>query len=166
MSSAARPEPGDGSPGDQPEGGSPRDSPWDLAGFPVPLLDLSKTFEGFLDLEWLELTPEVARVRFEVRENLKQPLGLLHGGIYSAVAETVASVATVRAVWEEGKIGSGLSNSASFLRPVTAGTVHVSAQCRGHDEREWVWGHEFRDDHDRLCALVDVTIAVRPLPAP
>jgi hypothetical protein len=27
-----------------------------------------------------------------------------------------------------------------------------------------VWSHEFRDDDDRLCALVDVTIAVRPLP--
>jgi 1,4-dihydroxy-2-naphthoyl-CoA hydrolase len=149
---------------DPAEGWSLRDSPWDLADFPVPLLDLSRTFEGFLGLEWLELTPEVARVRFEVRENLKQPLGLLHGGIYSAVAETVASVATVRAVWPEGKTGSGLSNSASFLRPVTAGTVHVSARCRGHDDREWTWGHEFRDDQGRLCALVDVTIAVRPLP--
>jgi 1,4-dihydroxy-2-naphthoyl-CoA hydrolase len=73
-------------------------------------------------------------------------------------------VATVRAVWEEGKIGSGLSNSASFLRPVTSGTVHVSGRCRGHDDREWLWGHEFRDDQDRLCALVDVTIAVRPMP--
>ncbi len=157
MSSAASPE-------STPEGGSLRDSPWDLAGFPVPLIDLSRTFEGFLDLEWLELTAELARVRFAVRENLKQPLGLLHGGIYSAVAETVASVATVRAVWEEGKTGSGLSNSASFLRPVSAGTVHVTARCRSHDDREWLWGHEFRDDQDRLCALVDVTIAVRPMP--
>lgn len=164
MSSAASPEPGAAQPGEPAQGWSPRDSPWDLSDFPVPLIDLSRTFEGFLDLEWLELTPEVARVRFEVRENLKQPLGLLHGGIYSAVAETVASVATVRAVWEEGKIGSGLSNSASFLRPVTAGTVHVCAQCRGHDDREWLWSHEFRDDQDRLCALVDVTIAVRPMP--
>jgi acyl-coenzyme A thioesterase PaaI-like protein len=100
LSSAASPEPAEGA-----AGGSLRDSPWDLRDFPVALIDLSRTFEGFLDLEWLELTPEVARVRFEVRENLKQPLGLLHGGIYSAVAETVASVATVRAVWEEGKIG-------------------------------------------------------------
>jgi uncharacterized protein (TIGR00369 family) len=155
LSSAASPEPD----------GSPRDSPWDLSDFPLPLIDLSRTFEGFLDLEWLELTSEVARVRFQVRENLKQPLGLLHGGIFSAVAETVASVATVRAVWEDGMIGSGLSNSASFLRPVTSGTVHVLARCRGHDDREWLWSHEFRDDQHRLCALVDVTIAVRPLPA-
>ena len=89
MSSAASPEsePADpGSPPDHPGGRSLRDSPWDLSGFPVPLIDLSETFEGFLGLEWLELTPETARVRFNVRENLKQPLGLLHGGIYSAVA--------------------------------------------------------------------------------
>jgi 1,4-dihydroxy-2-naphthoyl-CoA hydrolase len=137
-------------------------SPWDLDALPAPLLDLERTFEGYLALEWLELSDTSARVRFEARENLKQPLGLLHGGIYSAVAESVASVATVRAVWRDGLIGSGLSNSASFLRPVTAGHVHVAATLRHHDDREWFWGHEFRDDQERLCALVDVTIAVRP----
>ncbi len=138
-------------------------SPWDAGALPAPLIELERTFEGFLGLEWVELGPDSAQVRFEVRENLKQPLGLLHGGIYSAVAETVASVATVHAVWRDGMIGSGLSNSASFLRPVTGGMVHVSAKLRHHDEREWLWGHEFRDDRDRLCALVDVAIAVRPL---
>jgi 1,4-dihydroxy-2-naphthoyl-CoA hydrolase len=141
-----------------------RSGPWDAAELPSPLIPLERTFEGFLGLEWLELTDESAHVRFAVREDLKQPLGLLHGGIYCAVAETVASVGTVRAVWNDGKIGSGLSNSASFLRPVTDGVVDVVARLRGQDEREWVWGHEFRDEHGRLCALVDVTIAVRAPP--
>lgn len=115
-----------------------------------------------MELEWHDLTDDSARVSFRVRDNLKQPLGLLHGGIYAAVAETVASVATVRVVWRDGMIGSGLSNNASFLRPITSGTVHVAARCRHHDDREWLWSHEFRDDQERLCALVDVTIAVRP----
>ena len=135
--------------------------PWDRASLPSPVIPLDRTFEGFLGLEWLDLTLTSAHVRFEVRENLKQPLGLMHGGIYCAVAETVASVATVNAVWKDGFIGSGLNNSASFLRPITAGTVDVTAMLRGHDEREWTWGHEFRDEREKLCALVDVTIAVR-----
>ena len=137
--------------------------PWDRETLPAPLIELERTFEGFLGLEWLELTESSARVRFEAREQLKQPMGLLHGGVYCAVAESVASVATVRAVWRDGLIGSGLSNSASFLRPITTGHVHVAAARRHRDQREWVWGHEFRDDQDRLCALVDVTIAVRQL---
>jgi uncharacterized protein (TIGR00369 family) len=140
-------------------------SPWDLGELPPPDIPLADTFEGFLGLDWLELTRTSARVRFDVRQNLKQPLGLLHGGIYSAVAETVASVATAAAVWRDGLAASGLSNSASFLRPVTAGTVDVTARLRHHDDREWFWTHEFRDDRDRLCSLVDVTIAVRPRPS-
>ena len=137
------------------------DRPWNDASLPVPLIPLERTFEGFLGLEWVELTSDSAHARFQVRDDLKQPLGLVHGGIYCAVAETVASLATVREVWEDGFVGSGLSNSASFLRPVTAGTVDVVARLRGHDDREWLWSHEFRDDGGRLCALVDVTIAVR-----
>jgi 1,4-dihydroxy-2-naphthoyl-CoA hydrolase len=139
--------------------------PWEFEGLPDLAVPFERTFEGFLGLEWIELTDSSARVRFPVRDDLKQPLGLLHGGIYCAVAETVASVATVKAVWRDGYIGSGLSNSASFLRPVTAGVVDVVAKLYGHDEREWLWGHEFRDDRERLCALVNVTIAVRPVAA-
>jgi len=140
-------------------------APWDRSALPSPLIPIDRTFEGFLGLEWLELTPTSAHVRFEVRENMKQPLGIMHGGIYCAVAETVASLATVHAVWTDGFVGSGLSNYASFLRPIRGGTVDVTAILRGHDEREWTWGHEFRDERESLCALVDVTIAVRPAPA-
>jgi len=114
---------------------SEQPAPWDRASLPSPLIPLENTFEGFLGLEWLELTPESAHVRFEVRENLKQPLGLMHGGIYSAVAETVASVATVNNVWKDGYVGAGLSNYASFLRPITGGAVDVIARLRGHDDR-------------------------------
>jgi uncharacterized protein (TIGR00369 family) len=137
-------------------------SPWSRADLPSPAIPLQDTFEGFLALDWVEFEPECARVRFDVRQDLKQPMGLLHGGIYSAVAETVASVATAAAVWRRGLIASGLSNSASFLRPITDGRVDVAARLRHHDEREWFWSHEFRDEQERLCALVDVTIAVRP----
>ncbi len=137
------------------------DRPWDSDLLPKPLLPVERTFEGFLGLQWDALTAECATVRFAVRDELKQPLGLLHGGIYSAVAETVASVATAMAVWRDGITVSGLSNSAQFLRPITEGVVHVSARCRHHDEREWLWAHEFHDDQQRLCGLVDVRIAVR-----
>jgi uncharacterized protein (TIGR00369 family) len=141
-------------------------APWDRSTLPSPLIPVELTFEGFLGLDWLELGPTSAHVRFEIRENLKQPLGLMHGGIYCAVAETIASVATVNEVWRDGFTGSGLSNHASFLRPITGGVVDVVARLRGHDDREWMWGHEFRDERGNLCALVDVMIAVRPAPTP
>jgi 1,4-dihydroxy-2-naphthoyl-CoA hydrolase len=138
-------------------------TPWALSGkdVPTPLIPLERSFEGFLDLEWVDLTDELARVRFDVRENLRQPLGLLHGGIYSAVAETIASVGTVVAVWKDGFTGAGMSNSASFLRPVTSGTLEAIARRRSRETDRWVWSTDFVDAEGKLCALVEVTIAVR-----
>src|SRR4051812_39453841 len=141
--------------------------PWDEPGveLPAPLIPLERTFEGFLDLKWVELTEDIAHARLQIRENLKQPLGLLHGGIYSAVAETLASVGTVRAVWKDGLGGSGVSNVASFLRPRPSGVLDAICRRRSHDEDRWVWTTEFLDAQGRLCALVEVTVAVRPRPA-
>jgi 1,4-dihydroxy-2-naphthoyl-CoA hydrolase len=138
--------------------------PWTLPGedMPTPLIPLERTFEGFLDLDWIELTEELARVRFEVREILKQPLGLLHGGIYSAVAETIASLATAVAVWKDGFTAAGMSNNASFLRPVTSGALEAVGRRRGRERDRWLWTIDFLDQQGRLCALVEVTLAVRP----
>lgn len=142
--------------------------PWlpdDAADLPAPLIPLERTFEGFLDLDWIELTDELAHARLEVRENLKQPMGLLHGGIYAAVAETLASVATVFAVWKDGFSGSGMSNFTSFLRPVTDGKLEAICRRRSAEPDRWVWSTDFLDEQGRLCALTEVTIAVRPFPA-
>jgi uncharacterized protein (TIGR00369 family) len=131
---------------------------------PDPVIALENTFEGYLQLDWIELTDAVAHVKLPVWDGIKQPLGLVHGGIYSAVAETLASVGTVYGVWRDGMTASGMSNAASFLRPVTGGTLEAICRRRSAEPDRWVWGTDFLDDQGRLCALVEVAIAVRPLP--
>ena len=72
-----------------------------------------------------------------VRDELKQPAGLVHGGVYASIAESMTSLATgARGAAESGSMAMGLSNSTSFLRPITAGTVHAHATRaapRAHD---------------------------------
>jgi uncharacterized protein (TIGR00369 family) len=123
-------------------------------------------FDGLLGLELLELGEELARARMQVRDELKQPTGLVHGGVYASIAESLASVATARAVWQDGKIAVGLSNQTSFLRPITEGTIHAVARRRHRGRSTWVWEVEVSDDQDRLCVLTRMTVAVRDVPAP
>lgn len=143
-------------------------SPWEQlsAELPASVIPLERTLDGFLDLEWLELSEDIARARLVVRDDLKQSLGLVHGGVYSAVAESLASVGTIYGVWRDGSIASGMSNRASFLRPVLGGTLEAVSRCRGRDDDRWVWNTDFTDEQDRLCAIVEVTIAVRPYTSP
>jgi 1,4-dihydroxy-2-naphthoyl-CoA hydrolase len=108
---------------------------------------------------------EEVRAEVDVRDEVKQPLGLVHGGLYASVAESITSLATALAVHSEGKMATGMSNSTSFLRPITEGTVHARA-ARIHSGRTtWVWDVTFSDDAGRTCAVTRMTIAVRPLPA-
>jgi uncharacterized protein (TIGR00369 family) len=77
----------------------------------------------------------------------------------------MASLATAVAVFSDGDMAMGLSNSTSFLRPITAGVIHGHATRIHRGRSTWVWDVRFSDDADRTCAVTRMTIAVRPLPA-
>lgn len=109
--------------------------------------------------------PELATGRFEVQAQHKQPYGLVHGGVYAALAETVTSVATAMAVLADGNIATGQSNNTTFMRPATGGHVHAEARRRHRGRTTWVWDVDMTDDEGRLCAISRMTIAVRPAPA-
>ena len=119
-------------------------------------------FDRLYGLEILELSDTEARAQVKVRDDLRQPAGLVHGGVFASIAETMASMATWMAVHEQGKTAMGLSNQTSFLRPIVDGTIHAVARRRHRGRTTWVWEVEISDDAQRLCALVRMTIAVRP----
>jgi 1,4-dihydroxy-2-naphthoyl-CoA hydrolase len=125
---------------------------------------LRSHFDELVGTEWLDDDPEHARVRIELRDELRQPVGLLHGGVLSTLVESICSRATALAVLDQGMAAMGQSISVSFIRPVTEGGAEVIARARHRGRTTWVWDAEVRDDQDRLCALAQMTIAVRPLP--
>jgi 1,4-dihydroxy-2-naphthoyl-CoA hydrolase len=121
-------------------------------------------FDSLLGLEIVSSGPEEAYARCPVRDDLKQPGGLVHGGVYASIAESLASMATWVAVAPDGLAAQGLSNQTSFLRPIKEGTIHARARRRHKGRTTWVWEVDITDDQDRLCALVRMTVAVRPAP--
>ena len=113
----------------------------------------------------LEVDPseEIGRVtgRLPVVPGVCQPMGIVHGGVYAAIAETLASMGTGHAVVDNGGVPLGQANNTNFLRPVSEGTVHAVATAFHRGRTSWVWDVEMRDDAGRLCATSRVTIAVR-----
>ena len=129
---------------------------------PVPF---ENTFDGLYGLEVLEASPDEVRAQVQVRDAVKQPMGLVHGGVFASIAESITSMATYVGVSDQGKISMGLSNQTNFLRPITQGTIHALARCRHKGRTTWVWEVDITDDEGRLCALVRMTIAVRDAPS-
>jgi uncharacterized protein (TIGR00369 family) len=120
-------------------------------------------FDGLYGLEVETMSADEVTATVPVRDAIKQPAGLVHGGVFASIAESIASIATWQAVKDEGRSAMGLSNQTSFLRPIVDGTIHAVARRRHRGRTTWVWEVEISDDQGRLCALVRMTIAVREL---
>ena len=121
-------------------------------------------FDELYGLELLDVSDADVRARVALRPHHLQPAGAVHGGVIAAMAESMASLATHRAVQPEGMAAAGLSNHASFLRPVTGAVLEATGRRRHRGRSTWVWEVEFFDEQARLCALVRMTVAVRPDP--
>jgi 1,4-dihydroxy-2-naphthoyl-CoA hydrolase len=129
------------------------------AALPVPV---DRSFSGLYGLEILEIEFERVVARVSVRDEVKQPMGLLNGGVYAAMAEDMTSLATGGGVHADGKLAVGQSNNTSFLRPIKSGYVHGEATVLHRGRTTWVWDVRFYDDERRLCATSRVTVATPP----
>ena len=123
---------------------------------------VEESFVAAIGLDVDELV-EVGRrtARLPVVPGVCQPMGIVHGGVYAAIAETLASMGTADGVLELGKVPLGMANNTSFLRPVSEGTVHAEARAFHRGRTSWLWDVEMRNDDGKLCATARVTIAVR-----
>ena len=120
------------------------------------------TFDAHYGLEILDYAEDEVRGQLVVQPHHKQGAGLLHGGVLASMAEALASLATFVAVAPEGKAALGMSNATTFMRPITEGHVNAVARPRHRGRTTWVWDVEISDDQGRTCALIRMTVAVRP----
>ena len=131
-----------------------------------PVFQRTSGFDALYGLEVLEISDDLVRAEVAVRDELRQPFGLVHGGVLTSIAESLASLGTAIVVVPEGNAAMGLSNNTSFVRPVLEGKIHAQAIRRHRGRTTWIWDVEISDEAGRLSALSRMTIAVRPLGEP
>ena len=115
-------------------------------------------FGGVIGLEYRDVTPDRVVVTVPVGPHLHQPHGIVHGGVYCAIAETVASVAGSVWLGGEGRV-VGVNNSPDFLRAVTEGTLTATGTPVHRGRSQQLWRVEIADDRDRVVAVGQVRLA-------
>ena len=132
--------------------------------FPENVLELINQnmggFNNFLGLRFIKASPETYIGELDIKESLLQPYGLVHGGVYSGMIETICSTGSAMTVWGEGKNVVGLENTTSFLRAVRSGRLRCTARSLFLGKRTHVWEAEIHDDQDRLIATGRVRMMV------
>ena len=126
------------------------------------MIPYAQSFDALYGLDILEVGEERATAQVPVSDAIKQPMGLVHGGVYASIAESLASIATAVAVQADGQTAVGMSNQTNFVRPITQGMVHAEARLRHRGRTTWLWEVDITDDAGHLCAVSRMTVAVRP----
>jgi 1,4-dihydroxy-2-naphthoyl-CoA hydrolase len=129
-----------------------------LPGSAVPS-DFEAPFDNELGLVITELSPDCARAQLEIQPKLHQPMGIVHGGVYCTMIESMASLAAYTWFSKQGG-GSvvGVNNNTDFLRAIRAGTVYGTATPLHRGRRQQLWLVTITDSDDRVVARGQVRL--------
>ena len=126
----------------------------------MPLEDLGRGFDSELGLKYIDVTPDGGRAELVIHDKLLQPWGIVHGGVYCSIIESLASVSA--AVWfaEKGEGGTvvGVNNNTDFLRAISSGTVTAVSTPIHRGRRQQLWLIEVTDDKGRMVARGQVRL--------
>lgn len=106
-------------------------------------------FGRLLGLETLEVGPERVRARLRADARHHQPYGILHGGVYCAIVEDVASQGAGRAAMARGQRGVvGVANATDFLRSHSEGVLLAEGTPVHEGRSAHLWQVQIRRESD------------------
>jgi uncharacterized protein (TIGR00369 family) len=121
--------------------------------------DLGKGFDSELGLKYIEVTPDGGSAALEITDKLLQPWGIVHGGVYCSIIESLASISG--AVWLSANGGGtvvGVNNNTDFLRAITSGAVTAVSTPIHRGRRQQLWLITITDGDDRVVARGQVRL--------
>lgn len=136
---------------------SPVEAPFDT---PSPV---EAPFDRELGLVYTDLGPDGVRAHLEVKPSLTQPMGIVHGGVWCSMVESMASVSAYLWLSSSDHFGGtgnvvGVNNNTDFLRAVTSGTVHGVSEPIHRGRSQQLWLVTIRDEDERLIARGQVRL--------
>ena len=93
-----------------------------------------------------------------------QPMGIVHGAVYTGAVETAASVGATASVYHLGEFAVGVDNFTDFVRPVTRERLRVEARAAQQGRTLQLWDVAITNEAGKLVAKGRVRLAIRPRP--
>jgi len=97
-------------------------------------------FESTIGLEILDASSSKVVGEIKLEDHHLQPYGIVHGGVFSSMIETLASYGAALWAHDQGWFGAvGLSNTTDFLRATREGTLRAEATPVHQGRTQQIW---------------------------
>ena len=118
------------------------------------------TFVAHTGIELTDASVDHCEGRIEITENHHQPYGVVHGGVYCTLIETLASTGAALWALDQGMPGAmGVSNKTDFLKATTDGVISGRATPIHRGRTQQLWQVDVtRESDGRLVAQGQVRL--------
>ena len=111
-----------------------------------------------MDVRIVHLAADEVVAELTVGPQHLQPHGIVHGGLYTGVIETVASMGASMDAMSRGQVAVGLENHTSFLRAVHEGKLTARALPLVRGRRTQVWEASVTTSDGKVAARGTVRV--------
>lgn len=121
------------------------------------------TMSDWLGIEFCEIGENFLIAKMPVDHRTVQPLGVVNGGAFCALAETVGSMAANLCLDRTQYVALGLDINANHLKSAGKGHVYGTAKPFHIGKTTQVWEIQIHNDDKQLCCISRLTLSVIPL---
>ncbi len=118
------------------------------------------TMSEWLGIEFIEVCEAYLVAKMPVDHRTNQPLGVVNGGAFCALAETVGSMAANLCIDRSKYVALGLDINANHIRSANKGWVYGKAVPLHLGKSTQVWEIKITDDNEKLCCISRLTMSV------
>src|ERR1043165_808320 len=111
-------------------------------------------YANFLGLELGEILPGEVRIHIEIRDELKQNQGVVHGGAIASLIDTASAFAVLTQIEEDERVTT-TDLTIHSLRPASSGRLVATARIVRGGRRLFVLSV---DVHDTAAALIATAV--------
>jgi uncharacterized protein (TIGR00369 family) len=108
-------------------------------------------FANLMGMQLVDIRPNEAVIKIEMRDDLKQPSGVLHGGVTATLIDTAMAFA-VRTHLADHEFTATIDLTVHFLRPHTAGAATCTAKVVRAGKRIFTVSAEVENEAGKLIA--------------
>ena len=114
-----------------------------------------KNLDNFLGHEMIEIKENYVKSKLKIEDHHKQPMGLVHGGIYATLSETICSYG---ANFLDKGVFVGVNNNTDFLSSVEDGEIVCIAEPIKIGRSYQLWETKIYHN-EKLCAISKVRLS-------
>ncbi|MFZ4736344.1 MAG: PaaI family thioesterase [Bradymonadia bacterium] len=115
-----------------------------------------------MGLRYTRATRDAVDAELTVDASHLQPYGLVHGGVYCSIVESIASVGAAMDSMRRGQWVVGVENHTRFLKGVRSGRLIGRGRPETIGEREISWVVNIHDADEQLVATGRMVARVLP----